>query len=103
MARTFIGDGLVVEGDIEGSDELVVQGQVRGGSISGKEIAIEKSGDVEAQVQGETLRLAGKLVGDVQAQARVEIGAEGRLHGDVKAPRIAIADGAHFKGHIDTE
>lgn len=103
MGRTFIGDGLVVEGDIEGPDELVVQGQIRGGSIRGKEVAIEKSGDVEAQVESESLKLAGKLTGNVQASARVDIAAEGRLQGDVKAPRISIADGAQFKGHIDTE
>lgn len=103
MGRTFIGDGLTVEGDIEGSDELVVQGTVRGGAIQGKEVTIDKSADVEAQVEADTLRLAGKLTGSVQAKARIEIGAEGRLQGDVKAPRISIADGAHLKGHIDTE
>ena len=34
---------------------------------------------------------------------RAEIKAEGRMIGDIKAPRILIADGAGFKGHIDMD
>ena len=32
---------------------------------------------------------------------RVEITAEGRVTGDLRAPRILIADGAQYKGNID--
>jgi cytoskeletal protein CcmA (bactofilin family) len=102
MGRTFIGPGLTVEGDLEGDDELVVAGTVKGASVSGRDVLIEKGGHLEAGVKAESVRIAGRLQGSVEARGRVEITGEGQLEGDVRAPRIAISDGAHLKGHIET-
>jgi cytoskeletal protein CcmA (bactofilin family) len=39
--------------------------------------------------------------GNVSAEESVEIGPSGTLRGDIRAPRVAIADGANFNGGID--
>jgi len=47
--------------------------------------------------------IAGDVQGNAHAKERVEIAPTGRLSGDIAAPRITIADGAHFKGSVDME
>jgi cytoskeletal protein CcmA (bactofilin family) len=37
----------------------------------------------------------------VTATERVEVRKEGKMVGDIKAPRVVIADGAKFKGNIE--
>ena len=47
--------------------------------------------------------IAGEVSGNAHAAERVEIAPSGRLIGNISAPRITIADGAHFKGTVDME
>jgi len=103
MSRTVIGNTIEVEGEVQGAEELVVQGRLKGTILEGKSVVIEKSGQVEAQISAGSVRVFGRLDGRVEAKERVEIDAEGRMNGDIKSPRISIAEGAHYKGHIETE
>ena len=103
MSRTVIGSTLEVEGEVHGAEELIVQGRLKGAVVDGKAVIIEKSAQVEAQINAATVRVSGGLDGRVEATERVEIDADGRMNGDIKAPRISIAEGARYKGHIDTE
>ena len=45
--------------------------------------------------------IAGKVVGDVSATERVELLPSGSLEGNIRAPKIVIAEGAQFKGSVD--
>lgn len=103
MSRTVIGSTLEIEGEIHGAEELVVQGKLKGSVVDGKSVVIEKTGQVEAQISASSVRVSGGLEGRVDAKERVEIDVDGRMNGDIKAPRISIAEGAHYKGHIETE
>lgn len=102
MAESVIGPSIQIEGDITGSDALVVHGTVRGGRISVKEgVVIATSGRIEGDVESGAVEIAGVVQGNVAATDKVEIKSGGKLVGDVKAPRILIADGASFKGNIN--
>jgi len=98
---TVIGPGLVIEGEITGDEPLTIEGDVKGSVVITDAVSVSGSATVEAAVQARTLRVGGALVGNVAASERVEVTSEGRLTGDVRAPRVSIADGATFKGHID--
>jgi len=102
MSRTFIGPGLTVEGDVESEDELVIAGTVRGARVQGKDVQVEKGAHVEAAVAAESLRVSGRVQGNASARERIELASEAHMEGDVRAPRVVLADGARFKGHIDT-
>ena len=52
-------------------------------------------------ISSEQAPKSGTLVGNVQASERVEVRKEGKMVGDIKAPRVVIADGAKFKGNIE--
>ena len=101
MEKTVIGSSLVIEGDLECAEALEVHGRVRGKSVSAKTVTVLPSGSVEAEVKGETVRVEGAIVGSISAVARVEIAPDARMEGDIRCPRIVIADGAHFRGNVD--
>lgn len=102
MAETVIGPSIQIEGDITGSDALTVHGTVRGGRISVKEaLTVAASGRIEGDVESSAVDISGVIQGNVAATDKVELKSGGKLVGDVKAPRILIADGASFKGNIN--
>ena len=100
--QATIGKGLVVKGEITGTESLFVDGKVEGSiSLPGNRVTVGRNGNVTASVQAREIVILGKVRGNVTASDRVDIRAEGALTGDVSAARISIEDGAFFKGGID--
>lgn len=103
MAETIIGNNIAIEGEITGSDSLTVFGVVRGRIHVKESVIVTTSARVEADVESASIEIAGHVHGNVTATDKVEIKSGGKLVGDVKAPRILIADGASFKGNINMQ
>lgn len=103
MAGTVIGEGLTIEGELTGDDEVVVHGTVRGTLTTTDAVSVGSAGVVEADLTASSVTIAGQVTGNVTAQERVDIQAGGRLVGDVKSARFTIADGASFKGSVDMD
>ena len=98
---TILGPTLEIQGEIEGNEDLVIQGTVHGKLVCQKNLTVDGSGKVQASVVTKNLAVSGMLVGNVEASERVEVRKEGKMIGDIKAPRVIIADGAKFKGNIE--
>jgi cytoskeletal protein CcmA (bactofilin family) len=103
MANTVIGPDLVIDGEITGDESLVVQGTVKGRIALQEKISVEGAAVVEADVDARAVEISGRLTGNIQASERVELRSESRVVGDIRAPRILIADGANFKGSVDMD
>jgi len=102
-AHTVIGSSIVIDGEISGDEDLVVLGTVKG-KISLKEsLVVEGSGVIEADVETATVEVSGQVTGNIVASDKVELKADCRVVGDIRAPRILIADGAAFKGSVDMD
>lgn len=103
MANTIIGSSIVIDGEISGEEDLVIQGTVKGKIVLKQNLLVENSGVVEADIQTANVTISGQVTGNIVAGERVELRADGRMVGDIKAPRILIADGATFKGNVDMD
>jgi len=103
MAETIIGNNIAIEGEITGSDSLTIFGVVRGRIQVKEHVTVSTSARVEADIESASVELAGHVQGNITAIDKVEIKSGGKLVGDVKAPRILIADGASFKGNINMQ
>lgn len=103
MANTIIGSSIVIDGEISGEEDLVIRGTVKGKIILKENLHVENSGVVEADIQTTNVTISGQVTGNIQASERVELRADGRMVGDIKSPRILIADGATFKGNVDMD
>lgn len=103
MANTIIGKSIVIDGEISGDEDLIIRGTVKGRIILRENLFVEETGVVEADIETQNVAVSGQVTGNVQAAEKVEISAGGRMVGDLKAPRILIADGAAFKGNVDMD
>src|SRR3954468_24370735 len=105
MDRTdvaHIGKSVVIKGELSGSEDLHVDGEVEG-SIDLKEhvLTIGPHGRVRANVQAREIVVHGKVDGNLNGTDRVELKRSAVQVGDISTQRIVIEDGAFFKGAID--
>ncbi len=98
---TIIGESILISGSLNGDEDLTVRGRVEGTLTLTKTLVVEPTGIVKAEVQVKNCVIAGAVVGNVTATESVEITKEGRMVGDIAAPRVIIVDGASFRGRID--
>jgi cytoskeletal protein CcmA (bactofilin family) len=99
-----IGKSVVVKGELSGSEDLVVDGEVEGSiSLRGQSLTVGPNGRVRANIEARNVILHGRVDGDVHATERVELRKTASLSGDIATARISIEDGAFFKGTIDIQ
>lgn len=103
MANTVIGSGIVIDGEISGDEDLVIQGTVKGKIDLKESLFVENGGVVEADITTQNVEISGRVTGNIVASDKVELKADCRVVGDIKSPRILIADGASFKGNVDMD
>ena len=100
---TAIGPTIVIKGKLRSDEDLVVKGRIEAEIQSSKALLVENSGIIKANVRVKSARISGVLVGNITAEERVEIAPDGRMVGDITAPKIIINDGAAFRGRIDMQ
>jgi cytoskeletal protein CcmA (bactofilin family) len=97
-----IGKGLVIRGEISGTDSLVIEGRVEGSiHLAGNRVTVGRYGLAAAHISAREIVVLGKVRGNITATDRVDIRAEGAVVGDLASPRVSIEDGAFFKGSVD--
>lgn len=87
-----------IVGEIEGNEDLHVEGRFKGSIRIGGNIFIGPTGVVEANVEAENIIIQGKINGNVMARQQLEIASLGQLIGDCSAQSIDIKEGAIFEG-----
>jgi cytoskeletal protein CcmA (bactofilin family) len=98
---TFLGANITIEGTLSGSEAVVVEGTIRGNvSLSG-DLRVGTKGRIEATVHARSIVIEGRVEGDVSADERVELVAGSSVDGNIKAPKIVMAEGAKFRGNVD--
>jgi cytoskeletal protein CcmA (bactofilin family) len=98
---TRIAAGTRITGEISGTTELLIEGEVDGRIRLDGRVVVGKTGGVLGEVHGRSVLVAGRVEGPVRGSERVEVGGTGRLEGDIAAPRVTIAEGAFFKGKVE--
>jgi cytoskeletal protein CcmA (bactofilin family) len=97
----FIAAKTVIKGEITGDEDVVVDGNVEGQIRITRDLRVGAQGVVKATVEAQSIIVSGELIGDCLASSRVEIQSTGRLTGNIRAPKIVIAEGAMFRGNSD--
>ncbi|HVP90077.1 MAG TPA: polymer-forming cytoskeletal protein [Terriglobales bacterium] len=104
LGATKLGPTSAFEGELEGHEDTVIEGRFKGRIVlPSSSLTVGRVAKVEADVKVRALTLLGELTGNVTAAERVVISETARMSGDVRTPRISIANGAQFKGGIKIE
>jgi len=97
-----IGKSIVIKGEVSGSEDLTIEGHVEGKiELRDNVLSIGASGRVQAHIVAKAIVVDGQVTGNLTAAEKVEIRENGAVEGDIVAPRVAIADGAKFRGSVD--
>jgi cytoskeletal protein CcmA (bactofilin family) len=98
---TVIGADSVVVGDIRGTGQFVVYGEVHGdGEIAGS-LNLAVTGVWNGYIRAERAIVAGKVSGGLTVQGKLQIGRTAVIRGKVSAGMIAIAKGAILDGDLE--
>ena len=99
-----IGKSVVIKGELNGSEDLTIEGHVEGKiELKDHVLTIGPNGKIKAEVFAKVVIVLGDVRGNIVASEKVDIRDNGSVDGDITAPRVAIAEGAHFRGSVDMQ
>ena len=96
-----IGSSISVKGEISGSEDLLIEGQVDGAiQLHDSDVTVGSTGRVTANIHAKRIYVDGEVTGDLLGD-EVLIRESGRVVGDATAPRVTLESGCRFRGSID--
>lgn len=98
---TIIGRGTIINGRIEGEENLKIEGKIEGEILVNDTVIVEEGGKVFANVNASIVFVNGIVAGNIRASSKVVISKSGKVIGDIVSPLVVLDDGAKFKGNID--
>jgi cytoskeletal protein CcmA (bactofilin family) len=102
--KVNIGKSVVIKGELSGSEDLTIEGHVEGRiELRENVLTIGPNGKIRAEVFAKAVIVLGEVAGNVTASEKVDIRDNGSVDGDIISPRVAIAEGAHFRGSVDMQ
>lgn len=102
--QTFVGFDTRVQGDIEFSGGLHIDGTVKGNVMASKDgnatLSVSEKGRVEGAVIVPQVLLNGTVNGDVKSSGKVKLGPKARISGNVQYKLIEMENGAEVNGKL---
>src|SRR5205809_6807012 len=85
-----IGKSVVIKGELNGSEDLTIEGQVEGKiELRDHVLTIGPNGKIKAELHAKAVVVLGEVTGNVSASEKVDIRENGSVDGDITAPRVA--------------
>ena len=98
-----ISAGLKIHGEISGSADLYIDGEVEGKlRLGNARLTVGPNGRVQADIEAREIVIDGTVNGNLKASERAHFGSSSRVNGTVLTPRIGIDDGARLRGKVET-
>ena len=95
--ESFIGTGSTFKGNIETKGTLRIDGQMEG-HIQADWVILGEKSSVKGDVTARGIIIGGRIEGNLNAKEIAEIKSKGQVLGDIRAPKMAMAEGAVFDG-----
>lgn len=94
--------GIRIKGELTGKADLFIDGEVEGSiRLGDSRLTIGPNGRVKANIEAREIAVQGSVEGNLRGRERILLGSSSRTKGDLEAPRVAIEEGAHFKGRVE--
>jgi len=101
-AAACISQGIRIKGDVTGSEDLFVDGNVEGRlNLTNGSLTIGPNGNVKADVTAREVIVRGIIEGKVSGRDKVQLWSTGQVTGEVQTDRLAIEDGAMLRGKVE--
>lgn len=98
---SIIGNGLVIEGKIEGEGDIHIAGNFKGDVRVNGDVTVEQGARVSAEISAVTVTVGGQVEGNINASTQVKLLQSGQLIGDLKAKSLTVAAGSRMRGRVE--
>ena len=95
---SLLSKEVILEGDIQGSENLQVEGKFKGTIKIAGDVYVGTTGVIEAEIEADNVVIQGQINGNVTARKQLQIQSTGKLMGDCTVHSIDIKEGALFEG-----
>lgn len=101
-ASACISQGIRIKGELTGSEDLFIDGKVEGKiSMGNASVTVGPNAVVKAEIVSREVVVRGRVEGKLIGTERIQIWHTARIHGDMKAERIAIEEGSEIHGQVE--
>lgn len=101
-AAVTIGASVVIKGEVSAREDLTISGRIEGKvEVRDHVVRVGREAQVNAEISGRAVMVEGTVKGNITATERIELLEHGSVEGDISAPKVAMAEGAQFRGKID--
>ena len=97
-SNNIIGKGTVIEGSMETSGNLRIEGKVMGNVKSKSKIVIGKSAYIDGNIMSNNVEVSGEVKGLVKVAGLLTLRDSAVVHGEIVAKELVIEPGAKFEG-----
>lgn len=97
---SVLGPTLRFKGELHADEELLIKGRIEGSITHSQRLTVCAEGVVKANIKAQMIAVEGTVDGDLNAEKSVQVQESARINGNIRAPSVAIVEGAHFNGNI---
>lgn len=101
-AHATIGSTISINGDLVGEEDLLIEGKIEGKiECHRHSVVVGKNGRIKGDIYGKVIAVEGNVEGNLYGDEQLSVRQAGTVRGNIVAPRVALEDGANFKGNIE--
>ena len=97
-SNTIIGTGTSIEGNVESSDNLRIEGKLKGVIKTKSKIVLGASALIEGDIFARNAEILGTVKGKIEVTDLLILGEGCKVQGDIITNKLEVRDGASFNG-----
>ena len=101
--NAFLGKGTEFEGKLSFEGIVRLDGKFEGEIKTDDTLIIGDTGEFNGEIYGNCIIISGKIIGNINAKARIEIKSPGKVYGNIKTPTLVLEEGSIFEGNCYME
>ena len=95
--ETIVGDGTRVAGQVSVKGTIRVDGIVEG-DVHADWVIVGETGKIVGNTRSRGVVVGGSVEGNIEATETVELMGKASMAGEIRAPKLAVSEGAVFDG-----
>jgi cytoskeletal protein CcmA (bactofilin family) len=96
--KTVLAEDVEITGNIKCAGGIRMAGKLTGDLACAGDVLVEKTSTIKGNLTTNSVVVLGVVRGNVTAKDRIELKANARVAGDLKAKRLIVEDGVSFVG-----
>ena len=103
-AAAAVGISVSIKGEISGSEDLTIDGQVEGRiDLPEHTLTIGPNATVVADITAKRVTIFGSVIGSITAREKADIRKAASIEGELTCGRLSVQEGARITGKIETK